>query len=73
MENLTTRERRELILHLHNQFTIANALIWSQESIYMAQVATFKRMRRISQLRSAIARRSITRYELAQKLIYQDN
>lgn len=71
MENLSTRERRELITHLYQQHTIANALIWSHESIYMSQAATYKRMRRIAQLRTAIARRSITRYELAQKLTYQ--
>lgn len=70
--NMTTKERRDMIIYLYAQHRQGTKLIWTHESIYLSQSATYKRMRTIARLRISIARKSIARYELAQKLTYQN-
>lgn len=71
-QNMTNKERRDMIIYLTRTYTTGSRLIWSHESIYLSQNASYKRMRHIANLRVRIARDNMTRYELAQKLSYQD-
>lgn len=72
-QNMTNKERRDMIIYLTQTYNQGNRLIWSHESINLSQNASYKHMRGIATLRMKIARANIARYELAQKLIYQNN